>query len=90
MAGFVVDLHAALDPSPAAVKAAVAAEIEDAPAREAFLRGVQVDDESCHQPGFVFGLQDGAYRRVSSPPLRAVGRAVIVPITLESASRKAS
>jgi small-conductance mechanosensitive channel len=80
---------AAVDPGPAAVKVAVAAEIEDAQAREAFLRGVQVDDESCYQPGFVFGLQDGAYRRVSSPPMRAVGRAVIVPITLESASRKA-
>jgi len=80
---------AAVDPGPAAVKAAVAAEIEDAQAREAFLRGVQVDDEACYQPGLVFGLQDGAYRRISSPPMRTVGRAVIVPIALESASRKA-
>jgi small-conductance mechanosensitive channel len=75
---------AARDPRPAAVKAAVAAEIEDARARETFLRSVQVDDEACHEAGLVFGLQDGAYDRVSAPPLRAVGRAVIVPLALQS------
>jgi small-conductance mechanosensitive channel len=76
---------AAIDPHPVAIRAAVAAEIEDAQARDAFLRAVQVDDESCYQPGFVFGLHDGVNGRMSSPPLRAVGRAVIVPIALEAA-----
>ena len=50
---------------------------------------MQVDDEACYQPGLVFGLQDAAYRRVSSPPMRAVGRAVIVPIALDNAARQA-
>lgn len=77
---------AAVDPRPSAVKAAVAAEIEDAERRDAFLRSVPVDDEACYQPGLVFGLQGGAYSRVSAPPLRALRRAIVVPIRLESAA----
>lgn len=75
---------AAVDARPAAVKTAVAAEIEDAAVREAFLRSVLVDDEACYQAGLVFGLQ-GGYSRMSSPPLRALRRAVIVPLRLEGA-----
>jgi small-conductance mechanosensitive channel len=81
---------AARDPRPAAVKTEVVAEIEDARAREAFLRDVQVDDEACYEAGLVFGLQGGAYNRISAPPLRAVGRAVIVPIALARAAAAAS
>ncbi len=75
---------AAIDPRPGAVRTAVAAEIEDAQAREVFLRGVPIEDEACFQSGLVFGLQDGAYHRSSSPPMRAVRFAVVVPITLSS------
>lgn len=73
---------AAVDPNPLAVRTAVAAEIEDAPAREIFLRSLHLDDEVTHKAGLVFGLQSGAYRRVSSPPLRAVRRAIVIPIVL--------
>jgi small-conductance mechanosensitive channel len=79
---------AALDPDPVAVGAAVAHEIEDAEERASFLHGLQLDADETHKPGFVFGLQGGAYNRVSSPALRAVGRAIIVPIALETAPRK--
>jgi small-conductance mechanosensitive channel len=80
---------AAVDPDPVAVGAAAANEIEDAQEREGFLRGLHLDADDTHKPGFVFGLQGGAYGRVSSPALRAAGGAVIVPIALESAARKA-
>ncbi len=75
---------AAVDPNPVAVRAAVAAEIEDAPARESFLRSLHFDDDVTYRAGLVFGLQSGAYRRVSSPPLRAVRRAIVIPIVLAS------
>jgi small-conductance mechanosensitive channel len=76
---------AAVDPDPVAVGAAVANEIEDAQERAGFLHSLHLDADDTHKPGFVFGLQRGAYSRVSSPALRAVGRAVIVPVVLESA-----
>jgi small-conductance mechanosensitive channel len=77
---------AAVDPDPAAVGAAVASEIEDADERAGFLRSLHVDADETLTPGTIFGLQGGAYRRVSSPALRAVGGAVIVPIALENAA----
>ena len=76
---------AAADPRPSAVRAAVADEIEDPQARAAFLRDVPVDEGASWLPGFVFGLQGGAYPRVSDPPLRAVRSAILIPIRLESA-----
>lgn len=77
---------AALNPDPVAVGAAVASEIDDAEERAAFLRSLHLDADETLKPGYIFGLQGGAYSRVSSPALRAVGGAVIVPITLESAA----
>lgn len=74
---------ATLDPRPTAVKRAVAAEIDDIAAREAFLRDVLVDDDASYREGLVFGLQSGAYARMSAPALRAVRRAVVLPIRLE-------
>jgi small-conductance mechanosensitive channel len=75
---------AAADPNPMAVSEAVAREIEDPDARERFLRSLDVEHEETHLPGFLFGRQAGAYRRVSSPSLRAVGGAVVVPILLDN------
>jgi hypothetical protein len=80
---------AAVNPDPVAVGAAVANEIDDTEERAAFLRSLHLDADETLKPGYVFGLQSGAYRRVSSPALRAVGGAVIVPITLESAANAA-
>ena len=79
---------AAVDPDPIAVGAAVANEIEDAEERASFLHSLHLDADDTYRPGFVFGLQGGAYSRVSSPALRAVGRAIVVPIALEAAARK--
>jgi small-conductance mechanosensitive channel len=73
---------AAIDPDPVAVRDAVASEIEDTQKRESFLRGLLFHEHETYKPGFLFGLQSGAYRRMSSPPLRAVRSAVVVPIVL--------
>jgi small-conductance mechanosensitive channel len=72
--------------NPIAVRTAVAAEIEDPEARQNFVRGLRLEDDETYKPGFIFGLQSATYLRVSSPSLRAVGGAVIIPIVLETAS----
>jgi small-conductance mechanosensitive channel len=81
---------AAADPNPTAVSAAIAQEIEDPDARENFLRGLQVEYEETHRAGFVFGRQSGAYSRVSSPSLRTVGGAIVIPILLQDTSQARS
>ena len=77
---------AAANPHPEAVAEAVAREIDDPAARERFLRGLHVDYDETMKPGLVFGRQRGAYGRVSSPPLRAVGFAAVIPIVLETSA----
>jgi small-conductance mechanosensitive channel len=84
-AEYAVREAAAAGPDPVTVCATVAREIEDPSERAGFLGRLRMDHDNLHRPGFVFGLQCGAYARVSSPPLRAVGGAVVVPIVLDAA-----
>jgi small-conductance mechanosensitive channel len=87
-AEYAVREAAAADLHPPAVCATVAQEIEDPAERERFVSALRFDDQEVRGPGFVFGLQSGAYARVSSPSMRAVGGAVIVPIVLEEGERR--
>jgi small-conductance mechanosensitive channel len=82
-AEYAVREAAAADPDPIAVSVTVAQEIDDPAERARFLGGLRMDYDELRKPGYVFGLQRGALARVSSPPVRAVGGAVVLPITLE-------
>lgn len=83
---YAVRAAAAEDPDPIAIRAGVGQEIEDPLERQRFLDTFRLASDDCHLPGYVFRLQEGAYSRISSPALRAVGGAVIASVTLAEAS----
>ena len=79
---------AASHADPTAIREAVALEIDDLHERKAFLHTFKMEPTGKFGPGFVFTVQSSpGFGRVSTPFLRALGRATVVPIKLETPVR---
>lgn len=69
----------------------VAAEIDDEPARAAFLSETRQEEEETYKPGALFGaVQDAAKNVVSKPPTRAVGATTILAVTADQLGKTAA